>query len=222
MNFRIHQRAADFSTARAKPIGLDFQEPMSGTATLDGKQVPVSFQLKAHIPDIDAWPNDPGRTAALSGTMTVGDRTVPVSGTLNLMEKADPSKGEVGHYLEYKLESPAGIEPPVRFAGTKHIQLSPGLDLPSELTTLRGNFVPPGVPLDGKKEAEHPSVELDFHWTNPLVMLPFLASFHATQGDQYSPAHDLEAIAKFAKVCGGEVLSDVFPFLQKDLGWNAG
>src|SRR5262245_42301023 len=104
------------ATSSTQPVGLDFAEPMTGTAVIDGKRVPVSFKVQAHIPDIDAYTTDPARTARLTGTMKVGNREVPVSGTLNIMEQGDESKGNPGHYLEYRLETPAGVEPPVRFA----------------------------------------------------------------------------------------------------------
>lgn len=194
---------------------------MSGVARMGGKDVPVSFKLKAHIQDIDQFQKDPTRTAQLSGTMRIGKREVPVTGTLHLMEKGDPAKGETGHYLEYRLETPPGVQPPVRFAGTKQVTDSPGLDPAGQLTKLRGNFVPPGVPLDGKKEAKNPSVELRFPWENPLVMLPFLASFKAREGDRYAPEHNLEAWKKFAEVYGGALLSEWVPFLGNDLGWSA-
>lgn len=204
-----------------QPVGLDFAEPMKGTALIDGKRVPVSFKLQAHIPDIDGYTTDPRRTALLSGTVKVGDREVPVSGTLNLMEKGDASQGNPGHYLEYRLETPAGVEPPVRFAGTKQVKDDKGFDLAGDLTTLRGNFVPPGVPLDGKAEAKRASVEMRFEWKNPLVMARFLASFHAVQGGREAPLRTPEALAKFAKVYGGGILSEFAPLVSKGLGWFA-
>lgn len=213
--------ASSPSSSSQNPVGLDFKEPMSGTAVIDGKRVPVSFKLQAHIPDIDGYTTDPKRTALLSGTVKVGDREVPVSGTLNLMEQGDASQGNPGHYLEYRLETPAGVEPPVRFAGTKQVKDDPGFDLPADLTTLRGNFLPPGVPMDGKAEAKHPSVEMKFEWKNPLVMARFLASFHAVQGGHDAPWRTPEAIAKFAKVYGGGILSEFAPFVSKGLGWLA-
>lgn len=202
------------------PIGLEFKEPMKGTAVVDGKRVPVSVQLRAHVEDIDQFQADPQRAATLEGTMTIGDRQVPVSGSLHVMERGDPAKGEVGHFLEYRLETPPGVEPPVRFAGAKQVKNDRGLDLTSDLTQLRGNFVPPGKPLDGKAESKNPSVELRFQWTNPLVMAPFLASFKATEGDHYAPEHNLEARAKFAKVWGAGILSEWVPFLGSSLGWS--
>jgi hypothetical protein len=201
------------------PVGLEFQEPMRGQAIIDGRTVPVSIQVKAHIEDMDRFQADPRRPVTLSGTMTVGDRRVPVSGTLNLMEQGDAANP--GHYLEYRLESLAGIEPPVRFAGTKQVKNDKGFDLAADLTTLKGNFVPPGKPLDGKAEAKHPSVEMKFNWTDPRVMLPFLRSFKATEGDHYAPEHNLEALRKFAEVYGGGIIQEWVPFLSSPLGWLA-
>ena len=209
------------SSSSPNPVGLDFAEPMTGTAVIDGKRVTVSFKVQAHIPDIDAYTTDPARSAQLSGTMKVGDREVPVSGTLNIMEQGDASKGNPGHYLEYRLETPTGVEPPVRFAGTKQVKDDRGFDLPSDLTVLRGNFLPPGVPMDGKAEAKHPAAELRFEWKNPLVMARFLASFHAVQGGHDAPLRTPEALAKFAKVVGGGILAEFAPFVSRGLGWLA-
>ncbi len=201
------------------PVGLEFKEPMAGKAMVEGKEVPVSIDLRARIEDMDRFQADPQRIVKLSGTMTVGDRKVPVSGTLHLMEQGDPAQGNPGHYLEYRLESDPGVEPPVRFAGTKQVKNDRGFDLASDLTTLRGNFVPPGKPLDGKAEAKNPSVEMRFNWTNPRVMLPFLKSFKATEGDRYAPEHNLEALRKFAQVYGGGILKEWVPFVSRGLGW---
>jgi hypothetical protein len=166
---------------------LVFQETMDGIAQVNGRPVPVVMSFEATIPDIDSWEEDANHPALLTGTLLFEGHMVPVRGVLHMMAKAkNPELQEEGYYLRYHFETPPGVTPQYRFAGAKHVLDDDGFDVAEDVTTLRGNFVPPGKALNGTEEAKHSQVEVHFRWQDPVVVWNFLDSFETPDAGWFS------------------------------------
>ncbi len=191
-------RTIDLPATRP-PLGFRFAEVMKGTAVIDGKEVKVRCDFKIHIPSLDGFEKDPDHGGKVTGTIRIdGGPPLPLEGGIFIMAPGEPKKGEARTNLRYHFETLPGIEPSYRFAGAKRVHDDPGPDVLTDSSFLEGNFLAPGVPMDGNQEATRAKAHLRFQWWNPFVVIPFFASF--TTENARGIGDKIEGVKRFLSV----------------------
>lgn len=192
--------------ATASARGLKFAETMSGTAYYGGEFRNASVALNVTINDIDAWSNNLGTPAQVTGTLTM-DRMAPqaVTGTLVILA---PAPNDDGRLLTYKLNSPT-----IQFTGVKHVHDQAPTEVFDDMTTLHGLFqaagsVPPTV--NSLLYDATWSSELHFAWWDPVTVINFTASFQ-TINTAWWDVWEVESI--FVCTMFGALASTLFPWL---------
>jgi hypothetical protein len=142
-------------------IGFEFQEIMSGSYTLTGKNDhtgEVRFQARAHAKSALAHLRD--GMATLDGTIDMEHFAddVPFTGTIEI-------RPLLGKIIRYELSFVGNDGQPYRFAGQKDIQLG---HFVATMTTLNGSF----YDARGNEIAR-----ATLHFDVKADLLPFLVSF---------------------------------------------
>jgi hypothetical protein len=157
--------------------GIQFHEIMRGKIRpANAEPLSLKLDMIANMPDIDAWASDPEHPATLKGTASVDGLIIPVTGTLNLAVPGDDPAGVPGHVLHYTFGSDPNVAPYLHFEGQKFVPTHHRdyVKLVGEITTLIGTATYQLDPCDPVTEAD---TQVVFPWYDPLVMVPFLASF---------------------------------------------
>ena len=193
-------------TPQAHASGLQFHELMRGKIqSTPSKKLSFNVDLKASMPDIDAWSSSPDHPAPLKGTASVEGLIIPVTGVLNLAVPSQDANGTPGHALHYTFGSDPGVIPQVQFDGQKFVPIHRDyLFLVKEMTTLNGIAT---YQLDESDPVTEAPAQVVFEWYDPFVMIPFLASFKIS-GAHGNELERARVRAKFLEIFFGGLLSN--------------